>query len=50
MSIYSCTNISQMSWLVFKKHKILAAQDGYVATYVAVHSVLPSKYTVMLVL
>lgn len=50
VSIYSCRNISQMSWMLFKKHKLSAIQEGYVATHTAVYSMLPSKYSVILVL
>lgn len=50
MPIYSCRNISQMSWMLFKKHEILAIRDGCVATHTALYSVLPSKYSVILVL
>lgn len=48
--IYFCRNFSQMSWMLFKKHEILAIQGGCVATHTAVYSMLPSKYTVILVL
>lgn len=39
-----------MSLMLFEKHEILAIQDGCVATHRAVYSVLPSKYTFVLVL
>lgn len=36
-----------MSWMLFNKLEILAIQNGYVATHVAMYSVLPSKYTLL---